>query len=223
MYMGLSVTIGLPYNLVLGCDGYYFVAKPYFHLSSGIVHPGQQQPIYPAIRPQIPLPWTLIPGWPTMQCLCSLPDIAASAMNLWHLIYLQYSDFLTYMPSRMPTPCGHTEACGTIAAANANIHSSASIADFFNSFERRKIGEIRTRPTHFQTTGDSKLTQRDYKDSDGSLIAPYKLYDRLTEGTLVLVTVSLVTYIMTDQETDKGVYHVLVDRLKILDRGDGEP
>ncbi|KAJ7776485.1 hypothetical protein DFH07DRAFT_980635 [Mycena maculata] len=74
------------------------------------------------------------------------------------------------------------------------------------------------------------LTQRDYHDLNGNLIAPGVLYGTLTEGTLVLVTVSFVTYIMTDQKTDRGlpasdkkIYHLLLDKLKILDHGDGEP
>ncbi|KAJ6567481.1 hypothetical protein B0H10DRAFT_1071410 [Mycena sp. CBHHK59/15] len=74
------------------------------------------------------------------------------------------------------------------------------------------------------------LTQRDYHDLNGNLIAPGELYRTLTESTLVLVTVSLVTYIMTDQKTERGlpvsdkkIYHLLVDKLKILDHGDGEP
>ncbi|KAJ6606903.1 hypothetical protein B0H10DRAFT_2439874 [Mycena sp. CBHHK59/15] len=75
----------------------------------------------------------------------------------------------------------------------------------------------------------AKLVQRDYRDVDGSLIAPHELYEKLTEGTLVLVMISLATYVITDQKTAKGdpmadkkIYHVLVDRLKILDRGDGQ-
>ncbi|KAJ7732244.1 hypothetical protein DFH07DRAFT_990955 [Mycena maculata] len=74
------------------------------------------------------------------------------------------------------------------------------------------------------------LIQRDYQDASGNLIAPGELYETLTEGTLVLVTVSFATYIMTDQKTDRGaplpdkkIYHLLVDKLKVLDRGDGEP
>ncbi|KAJ6576325.1 hypothetical protein B0H10DRAFT_2199104 [Mycena sp. CBHHK59/15] len=74
------------------------------------------------------------------------------------------------------------------------------------------------------------LIQRDYHDLNGNLIAPGELYGTLTEGTLVLVTVSFVTYIMTDQKmerglpaSDKKIYHLLVDKLKILDHGDGEP
>ncbi|KAJ7488489.1 hypothetical protein B0H11DRAFT_1077136 [Mycena galericulata] len=39
----------------------------------------------------------------------------------------------------------------------------------------------------------AKLVQWDYKDVDGTLIAPHELYSKLTEGTLVLLTVSLVT------------------------------
>ncbi|KAJ7790967.1 hypothetical protein B0H14DRAFT_3568348 [Mycena olivaceomarginata] len=74
------------------------------------------------------------------------------------------------------------------------------------------------------------LTQREYHDLNGNLIAPGELYGTLTEGTLVLVTVSFVAYIMTDQTTERGlpasdkkIYHLLVDKLKILDHGDGEP
>ncbi|KAJ7765890.1 hypothetical protein DFH07DRAFT_1014444 [Mycena maculata] len=76
----------------------------------------------------------------------------------------------------------------------------------------------------------AQLTQRDYTDREGKLIAPEELYATLTEGTLVLVMVSLATYIIPGQKSDKGaplqakkIYHVLVDRLKVLDRGDAEP
>ncbi|KAJ7704122.1 hypothetical protein B0H17DRAFT_1127126 [Mycena rosella] len=76
----------------------------------------------------------------------------------------------------------------------------------------------------------AQLVQRDYRDSDGSLIAPHELYNKLTEGTLIFVTVLLATYIITDQKAengaprpDKKIYHILVDQLKILDHGDGEP
>ncbi|KAJ7883607.1 hypothetical protein B0H13DRAFT_2344040 [Mycena leptocephala] len=76
---------------------------------------------------------------------------------------------------------------------------------------------------------NAKLPQRDYRDVDGSLIAPFEVYEKLTEGTLVLVMVTLATYTIPGEQTDKGevkpdkkIYHVLVDRLKILDRGDGE-
>ncbi|KAJ7892949.1 hypothetical protein B0H13DRAFT_857044 [Mycena leptocephala] len=70
----------------------------------------------------------------------------------------------------------------------------------------------------------AKLVQRDYRDVDSTLIAPQELYSKLTEGTLVLLTVSFATYVMTNQpgRKDKKVYHVLVDRLKILDHGDGD-
>ncbi|KAJ7911415.1 hypothetical protein B0H13DRAFT_1875827 [Mycena leptocephala] len=93
------------------------------------------------------------------------------------------------------------------------------------------------------------LVQRDHKDVDGSLIAPHELNDKLVEGTLVLVQLKLVTYIMTDQKMEKGdpmpdkkasrsadfifpsyfltpppqIYHIWVDRLRILGHGDGEP
>ncbi|KAJ7787087.1 hypothetical protein B0H14DRAFT_3893309 [Mycena olivaceomarginata] len=51
----------------------------------------------------------------------------------------------------------------------------------------------------------ARLFQRDYRDVDNSLIAPWELTTKLVEGTLVLV------------------YHVQVDKLRILDPGNGEP
>jgi hypothetical protein len=36
------------------------------------------------------------------------------------------------------------------------------------------------------------------------LIPPYEINAKLVEGTLVLVQVSLVTYVMVDQKTEKG-------------------
>ncbi|KAJ7218942.1 hypothetical protein C8J57DRAFT_1537296 [Mycena rebaudengoi] len=67
----------------------------------------------------------------------------------------------------------------------------------------------------------ARLVQRDFKDIDGTLIAPHELYEKLTEGTLRLVQVSLVTYIIADDK--KKIYHALVERLSILDRGYGKP
>ncbi|KAJ6546322.1 hypothetical protein B0H10DRAFT_1326960 [Mycena sp. CBHHK59/15] len=50
----------------------------------------------------------------------------------------------------------------------------------------------------------TKLVQRDYRDFNGSLIAPYELYEKLTEGTLVLVMLSFSTYVLTDQVNERG-------------------
>ncbi|KAJ7718886.1 hypothetical protein B0H14DRAFT_2643154 [Mycena olivaceomarginata] len=78
----------------------------------------------------------------------------------------------------------------------------------------------------------AELVQWNYTDKDGKLIGPEELYATLTEGTLVLVVrvVSLATYVIRDQKTESGVsppgkkiYHVLIDQLKVLDRGDAEP
>ncbi|KAJ7713518.1 hypothetical protein B0H14DRAFT_3636041 [Mycena olivaceomarginata] len=44
----------------------------------------------------------------------------------------------------------------------------------------------------------AKLVQRDYRDVDGTLIAPHELYSKLTEGSLVLLTVSFATYLMAN-------------------------
>ncbi|KAJ6615919.1 hypothetical protein B0H10DRAFT_2219932 [Mycena sp. CBHHK59/15] len=53
----------------------------------------------------------------------------------------------------------------------------------------------------------AELVQRDYTDKEGKLIAPEELYK--TEKGVPL--------------PDKKIYHVLVDRLKVLDRGDVQP
>ncbi|KAJ7508074.1 hypothetical protein B0H11DRAFT_2185139 [Mycena galericulata] len=89
------------------------------------------------------------------------------------------------------------------------------------------LSDVQGPAFHFEK---AVLTQRDCHDLNGNLIAPGELYGTLTEGTLVLVTVSFATYIMTDQKTERGlpasdkkIYHLLVDKLKILDHGDGEP
>ncbi|KAJ7830105.1 hypothetical protein B0H14DRAFT_3716035 [Mycena olivaceomarginata] len=77
----------------------------------------------------------------------------------------------------------------------------------------------------------ARLFQRDYRDVDNSLIVPWELTTKLVEGTLVLVMVSFITYVITDQKSERGiqsrtrrrVYHVQVDKLRILDPGNGEP
>lgn len=52
----------------------------------------------------------------------------------------------------------------------------------------------------------ARLVQRDFKDIDGTLIAPHELYEKLTEGTLILVQVSLVTYIIADDKKKVGSF-----------------
>ncbi|KAJ7937648.1 hypothetical protein B0H13DRAFT_2302474 [Mycena leptocephala] len=44
----------------------------------------------------------------------------------------------------------------------------------------------------------------DYRDTDGKLIAPAELYHKLVEGPLIIVMVSLATYIIKDQTMDRG-------------------
>ncbi|KAJ7513266.1 hypothetical protein B0H11DRAFT_20181 [Mycena galericulata] len=82
----------------------------------------------------------------------------------------------------------------------------------------------------FYALDKARLFQRDYRDVDNSLIAPHELTAKLTEGTLVLVMISFATYVITDQKSERGepkpdkkIYHVQVDKLRILDPGNGEP
>ncbi|KAJ6622414.1 hypothetical protein B0H10DRAFT_1944591 [Mycena sp. CBHHK59/15] len=68
------------------------------------------------------------------------------------------------------------------------------------------------------------MPQRDYKDKDGNLIAPHENYEKLREGTLVLAKVSLSFYTFKDRNPkflDSKIYHVNVEKLTILDSGNG--
>jgi hypothetical protein len=56
----------------------------------------------------------------------------------------------------------------------------------------------------FYALDKARLFQRDYRDVDNSLIAPWELTTKLIEGTLVLVMVSFVTYVITDQKSERG-------------------
>ncbi|KAJ6618446.1 hypothetical protein B0H10DRAFT_2217754 [Mycena sp. CBHHK59/15] len=107
--------------------------------------------------------------------------------------------------------------------------------NFTNCFLERKVGDTYPPSVLSDHRGPclahdkAIVTQRDYANVDGKLIAPAELYSTLVEGTLVLVTVYFATYIMKDQKNDRGepqpdrkVYHLIVDKLKVLDRGDGE-
>ncbi|KAJ6631914.1 hypothetical protein B0H10DRAFT_2206319 [Mycena sp. CBHHK59/15] len=122
-----------------------------------------------------------------------------------------------------------------VGSATTSCDGAADVDMEAMQVTKRKVGDYYPPdqlPDHqgpYFAHNKAKLVQRDYKDVDGTLIAPCELYSKLTEGTLVLVTVSLVTYIITDQKNEKGdpkpdkkIYHVLVDRLRILDHGDGE-
>ncbi|KAJ7883708.1 hypothetical protein B0H14DRAFT_3432830 [Mycena olivaceomarginata] len=108
-----------------------------------------------------------------------------------------------------------------VGSATNPTTPSDSAADV--DMEAAQITVIFTPPTSFLTieARTSRMTRSSSSnaDVDGTLIAPHELYSKLTEGTLVLVTVSPNE---KGEPKDKKVYHVLVDRLKILDHGDGE-
>ncbi|KAJ7913839.1 hypothetical protein B0H13DRAFT_1873581 [Mycena leptocephala] len=50
----------------------------------------------------------------------------------------------------------------------------------------------------------SQLRQHDYRNSDGTLISPLEINSVLTPGTLVLVMLKFILYVMRDQKTEKG-------------------
>ncbi|KAJ6448802.1 hypothetical protein C8R45DRAFT_947724 [Mycena sanguinolenta] len=116
--------------------------------------------------------------------------------------------------------------------------------DVVSTTAERKIGDLydpallpEVRGSRFKLQF-SRLVQRDYKDIDGTLICPLDLNAKLTEGTLVLVMLKFVTYVMKDQKNKKGepqpdkkagafnfdslcIYHALIHKLRILDYGNG--
>ncbi|KAJ7240097.1 hypothetical protein C8J57DRAFT_1527826 [Mycena rebaudengoi] len=91
--------------------------------------------------------------------------------------------------------------------------------DMTASLTERRIGDTydpNLLPDHrgpYFNHKDAKLIQRDIRDHDDTLIAPHELYSRLTEGTLFTALVSFETY----------VYHIHIERLKVIDRGYGIP
>ncbi|KAF8170545.1 hypothetical protein K438DRAFT_1982692 [Mycena galopus ATCC 62051] len=92
--------------------------------------------------------------------------------------------------------------------------------------ENRKIGDLydpNLFPEHrgdwFRHSSNVKIVQRDIRDEDDKLIAPFELREKLTEGTLFCATLSLKTYVWPESKT----YHMYIERLKILDQGSGDP
>ncbi|KAJ6453628.1 hypothetical protein DFH09DRAFT_42866 [Mycena vulgaris] len=67
----------------------------------------------------------------------------------------------------------------------------------------------------------SQLVQRDHRDEEDKLIAPYELYKTLTEGTLFSARISFETFVFKDEKFSSKIYHIYVERLKILDKGYG--
>jgi hypothetical protein len=49
-----------------------------------------------------------------------------------------------------------------------------------------------------------KLRQQDYRNSDGTLISPPEIPSVLIPGTLVLVMLKFIVYVMKDQRTERG-------------------
>ncbi|KAF7375547.1 hypothetical protein MSAN_00442900 [Mycena sanguinolenta] len=94
----------------------------------------------------------------------------------------------------------------------------------------RKIGDTyepdmlsEHRGPYFAHSSDIKLVQRDHRTADDRLIAPYEFHKELTEGTLFSAQITLHTYIFRSNPTSNKVYHIYVEKLKVLDHGYGAP
>ncbi|KAF8344843.1 hypothetical protein F5887DRAFT_917856 [Amanita rubescens] len=66
----------------------------------------------------------------------------------------------------------------------------------------------------------AKLVQRHIVDEDGNLTAPWLEYDKLRTGTVVLMRISLRTYSVPNNYTQKKFYQIYADRVKVLMRSD---
>ncbi|KAJ7867094.1 hypothetical protein B0H14DRAFT_2573072 [Mycena olivaceomarginata] len=73
----------------------------------------------------------------------------------------------------------------------------------------------------FYSQKKSKLVQREYKEEKGNLIAPFEIYEKLVEGTLISVQISLSLYNMKAKAgtkfLDSKINHANVEKLTILD------
>ncbi|KAJ7931851.1 hypothetical protein B0H13DRAFT_2308239 [Mycena leptocephala] len=91
---------------------------------------------------------------------------------------------------------------------DAEAPSDVSMED--SSSAERKIGDLYPPERLPEVRGPfyalerSQLRQHDYRNSDGTLISPPKIKSVLTPGTLVLVMLKLILYVMRDQKTEKG-------------------
>ncbi|KAJ6592101.1 hypothetical protein DFH09DRAFT_1073174 [Mycena vulgaris] len=64
----------------------------------------------------------------------------------------------------------------------------------------------------------------DHRDENDNLIAPHELYSKLTEGTLFGAQISFETLFSTNRILVQSmqIYHIYVERLHIIDKGDGK-
>ncbi|KAJ7611287.1 hypothetical protein FB45DRAFT_1037619 [Roridomyces roridus] len=123
--------------------------------------------------------------------------------------------------TRAPSPTDEEPPKDSVADAEGDVDMDGcrTVGD---KYPATVFPEIRDASSKiWKATNKVVAPQREYKDIDGSLIAPHELRNKFTEGTLVLVIVELVTYVIKDQ--GKKIYHVLADKVKILDYGNGEP
>ncbi|KAJ6576214.1 hypothetical protein B0H10DRAFT_1963614 [Mycena sp. CBHHK59/15] len=65
------------------------------------------------------------------------------------------------------------------------------------------------------------IVQHDHQNVDKSLIALFELKNVLTEGTFFSAQVTMHTYIFYGNGIPSKVYHLYVDKLRVLDKGYG--
>ncbi|KAJ6450885.1 hypothetical protein C8R45DRAFT_1083799 [Mycena sanguinolenta] len=243
MNMKLSVTSGLPYDLVLGRDWIFFCRETLPH-ASFLLSSDPFPLVHPTTQDLDPLPESPMndtrPGDHTVDAgeapqpdrsacrvLCQDFESAADMAKVVLNIILDADDkhisteSLSHIGAALNLSVAgdrnlrfklrsairkHAEA---VTSAGVPIRSSASIADFFNSFEtHRKLVLLSIAALHrpprilFRSRQGPACSTR--LPGRGRQPDQKKLYEKLVEGTLDLVTASLVTYIITGQTTESG-------------------
>ncbi|KAJ7815365.1 hypothetical protein B0H14DRAFT_2603474 [Mycena olivaceomarginata] len=110
--------------------------------------------------------------------------------------------------------------------------STSNDVDMQTAPQARKVGDTydpdmlsEDRGEFFDHSPDIKIIQRNYCDVNNSLITPWNLKKELTEGAFFSAQITLHTYIFypTGPGVPSKVYHLYVDKLRILDKGYGAP
>ncbi|KAJ7830092.1 hypothetical protein B0H14DRAFT_3143688 [Mycena olivaceomarginata] len=120
-------------------------------------------------------------------------------------------------PGHRPPPpvdqCGHPDSNSSAMDVDAQPCAATPLANPSHQYD------FGTMPT----CSPPSYCHRSYRMSSAIPGFQHELYSKLTEGSLVLLTVSFATYLMANPgRKTRKVYHVLVDRLKILYHGDGD-
>ncbi|KAJ7798260.1 hypothetical protein B0H14DRAFT_3492673 [Mycena olivaceomarginata] len=108
---------------------------------------------------------------------------------------------------------------GDHSLARHEINRTCTARQVGNTYDPDMFSEHRG--DYFDHSLDIKIIQRDHRDVDNSLTPPWELKKILTEGTFFSAQVTLQTYTFSGNGVPNKIYHIYVDKLRVLDRGYG--